>query len=89
METALSVKEYLRLFSKPIQARKTEAVHGTIEGRRVLVYLFVDNYILKFTAYVHQGPVINMFYGDTTWEGDHPDQNLIRNIGNLIENALA
>jgi hypothetical protein len=89
METALSATEYNLLFPKPGEISDSNVIRGYVSGERVLIFPFIDNYILVFAAYIDNGPHITLYYGTTSWESNYPNKNLIHEIGNLIEKALA
>jgi hypothetical protein len=89
METTLSITEYNRLFPKSTEIDNSNSIHGHVSGKRVLIFPFIENYILVFAAYIDEGPHVTLYYGTTSWESNYPDKNLIHQIGDLIENALA
>lgn len=66
-----------------------DLIKRTIGSRPVTILPFFQDNKVKFKAEIQNGPTIILQHGKDGWVGTHPDDELVEQLGYLIEDASA
>jgi hypothetical protein len=64
-----------------------DLIKRTIGDRCVSILPFFQDNKVKFEAKIQNGPTVILQYGNDGWVGTHPDDELVEQLGILIEDA--
>lgn len=64
-----------------------ELIRRTLINRAVIILPFFQDNKVKFEAKIDQGPTVILQYGKDGWVGTHPNDELVEQLGHLIEDA--
>jgi hypothetical protein len=64
-----------------------DLIKRTVNNHIVVISSFLEDGALKFKAQLVGGPTVILEHKDGVWSGDYADNELVAQLGEIIENA--